>query len=120
MSNSFKFLDEKLNQQLIALLRKNKIEHGVRKDGTLYYSTEDEEAVENDLIGSIRNRVFSSWQILTCPPDWSARYKEYMLARAIPFHEELSNGELWFLVPRKYRPHRWKLKEGAITKRMAM
>ena len=27
----------------------------------------------------------------------------------VPLKEEISDGELWFLIPRKYRPHSWKL-----------
>ena len=27
----------------------------------------------------------------------------------IPFSEELSNNQLWFLIPGKHRPHLWKL-----------
>jgi hypothetical protein len=119
-NNSFKFLEEKLNRQLIALLRKAKIKHEIGKDGMVHYSPEDEETVENDLIGSIRDGLFRSWQVLTCPPDWSLRYKNYMKQRGIPFHEELSNGETWFLLPRKFRPHQWKLVSSLKPERMAM
>ncbi len=106
---SFKFLDDGLHRELIALLQKAEIDHSLDKDGVVHCSSDDEEVVENDLICSIRSRVFASWQVVTCPPDWIARYKEYMRRHAIPFQEELSNGELWFLIPRKYRPLTWKL-----------
>jgi hypothetical protein len=119
-SNSFRFLDDDLNQQLLALLKKGKIKHDLGTDGIIHYSPADEEVVENDLICSIRDKVFPSWQVLTCPRDWIARYKKYMSHRGIPFHEELSNGELWFLLPRKYRPHRWKLDDPMTAERMAM
>lgn len=108
-SESFKFLDRDLNQRLLSLLKKAKIKHDVGTDGIVHYCPDDEEVVENDLICSIRNKVFSSWQVLTCPRAWTVRYKKYMFDHGIPFHEELSNGELWFLIPRNYRPHRWKL-----------
>jgi hypothetical protein len=107
----FKFLDADLNQQLHALLKGANVKHEVRKGGIVYYSSADFEVVENDLICAIRDRVFPSWQILTCPPDWIAVYKKYMHDHRIPFHEEMSNGELWFFLPRKYRPHRWKLED---------
>ena len=119
-SNSFKFLDDDLNRQLIALLKKAKVKHDVGKDGVVHYSSLDDEVVENDLICSIRDKVFPSWQVLTCPRDWIARYKKYMSRHEIPFHEELSNGELWFLLPRKYRPHLWKLDRPMKAERLAM
>ena len=119
-SNSFKFLDGTLNQLLIALLKKAKIKHNVGADGIIHYSSDDEDIVENDFICSIRDKVFLSWQILTCPRDWTGRYKKYMNLHKIPFHEELTNGELWFLLPRKYRPHRWKLDSPKEAARMAM
>ena len=59
-SNSFKFLDDDLNQQLRALLKKGQIKHDVGKDGMIYYSPADEEVVGNDFICSIRDKVFSS------------------------------------------------------------
>ena len=108
-SHSFRFLDSRLTQELIGLLRKAKINHSIDKEGVVHYSPDDEEVVENDLICSLRDKVFPSWQLLTCPSDWTVRYKDYMGRHGIPFREELSNGELWFLLPRKYRPHAWKL-----------
>src|SRR5437588_549010 len=105
---SFGFMNNDLNRQLIARLKRAGIRHHVSKEGAVHYSPADEEAVD-DCVSSIRDKVFASWQILTCPRDWTARYKKYMSRNGIPFYEELSNGELWFLLPRKYRPHRWKL-----------
>jgi len=43
-----------------------------------------------------------------------------MSRHGIPFQEELSNGELWFLLPRKYRPHKWKLDASLEAERMVM
>jgi len=117
---SFKFLDDDLNQQLMILLRNSTIKYEVSKDGVVRYSSEDIEIVENDLICSIRDEVFTSWQVLTCPPDWTDRYRIYMDQHQIPFHEELSNGELWFLLPRRFRPQRWELDRYSEAKQMAM
>lgn len=105
---SFRFLDECLNRQLIAAFGKSEIKHAVAKDGTIRYSPADEHAGE-DLICSVRAGVFPSWQILTCPPDWIAVYREYMNDHAIRFHEEIDDGTLWFLLSRRLRPHMWKL-----------
>jgi len=118
-SNAFKFLDDDLNQRLLALLRKDKIKHEVGNDGIIRYSPDEEDVIENNFIFSIRDQVFPSWQVLTCPRDWAERYKEYMSRHRIPFHEEFSNGELWFLLPRKYRPGRWKM-DDLKPERMAM
>lgn len=109
MEKTFKFLDKNLNQELVDLLERAKINHSIDKDGTIRYSADDDEAVENDLICTIRDRIIPSWQVLTCPSDWTGRYRDYMSRRGIPFREELSDGELWFLIPRKLRPHSWKL-----------
>jgi hypothetical protein len=112
---SFRFAEDDLNRRLIARLRKNRIRHSVEENGVIHYSREDEEAVENDLICSIRNRVFPSWQVLSCPKEWTQQYRQYMTHHDIPFTEELVDGQLWFLLPRKYRPHRWKLADEAVT-----
>jgi hypothetical protein len=119
-TSSFKFSDESLNRRLISLLTKGKIKHSIDKDGAIHYAANVENAVENDLIGSIRDEVFPAWQILTCPSDWAATYREYMVDHDIPFREELSNGELWFLLPQNFRPHRWKLERPMKTQRLAM
>ena len=117
-SHSFKFLDDKLNHRLLAFLRKAKIKHEVEKNGIIHYSPDDQEVIENDFICSIRDMVFPSWQLLTCPPDWVERYKKYMGDHGIPFYEELSNGESWFLLPSRHRPHSWNLDGSMKTKRV--
>jgi hypothetical protein len=48
-------------------------------------------------------------QILTCPDEWIERYEQYMIGRKIPYKEVLVDGRLWFVIPRKCRPHCWKL-----------
>jgi hypothetical protein len=106
---SFRFADEDLNLRLIAPFRKKEIRHFVDENEVIHYSREDEDSVENHLIRSIRNRVFSSWQVLSCPTEWTGRYKLYMSRHDIPFKEELIDGQAWFLLPRKYRSQRWKL-----------
>src|SRR5436190_16749815 len=108
---SFRFADEHLNRRLIALLKQNRIPHRIDKDGVIHYSANDELAVENDLISSIRDDVFPTWQVLSFPKEWADTYRRYMNEHAIPFKEELMRGELWLLLPRKYRPHQWKLDE---------
>lgn len=107
--HSFKFLDDGLNRALVGLLEGADIDHLIDEGGVVHYSAGDREVVENDLICSIRDEVFSPWQILTCPGDWIAHYTDYMRRHDIPFRGELSDGEMWFLIPRKYRPHSWKL-----------
>ena len=116
---SFKFLDHRLNQQLVGLLKKSKIDHSIDENGVIHYSADVQEVVENVLICSVRNKVFRPWQILTFPNDWTRRYLEYIRRRGIPFREELSNGELWLLLPRKYRPHSWKLDSVSKKERLA-
>jgi hypothetical protein len=106
---SFLFLDDHLQKRLVSRVRAQGVQHRIGKNGALYYARALEDAVGNNVICSIRSQVFESWQILSCPKDWIARYKHYMEAHAVPFKEEMSNGEHWFLLPRRYRPHQWKL-----------
>lgn len=106
---SFKFLDANLNRQLIALLKKQQMKFVIDETGAILYSRDDGELIENELICSIRDREFSPWRILTCPNDWVEQYKQYMAKHLVPFREELIDGELWFLIPRHYRPDQWKL-----------
>lgn len=84
-SHTFKFLDNDLNQKFIGLVKKADIEHRIDHNGLVRYAASDEEHVENDLICSIRDAVFPSWQVLTCPSDWTTRYKHYLSCHSIPF-----------------------------------
>jgi hypothetical protein len=115
---SFRLLDDSLNRALLSLLKKAKIDYSLDEDGSIHYSAVVNDVVENDLICSIRDQVFPSWQVLTCPNDWVERYRDFMINRGIPFKEELSDGEFWFLIPRKYRPHAWKLDDPARKNRL--
>jgi hypothetical protein len=109
LSLSFRFADDDLNEKLIQRVRKARIKHTVGDAGDIRYSSADEGVVENDLISTIRDEVFSPWQVLTCPADSQELYRRYMARHDIPYCEEWSDGDLWFLLPAKYRPHRWKL-----------
>ncbi len=109
MDYSFKFVDDTLNRQLVALLRRSGARFRVDSKGTIRYSKNDVEFIENDVISRVRTSVFPTWQIISCPSNWAPRYKEYMLQRNVPFVEELIDNQLCFLIPRIYRPHSWKL-----------
>ena len=112
---SFKFGSPKLNRELIGLLRSSGIKHAVGEKGVIRCSVEVEETVQNELISSIRDKVFSSWQIVSCPSDWTKSYREYMHAHGIPFVEEMTDGDLGFLISRRYHPHTWKIEAPAKT-----
>ncbi len=115
-SLSFQFVDEKLNQRLAALFDKHKIAYSVDEKGALHYAPEDEEFIENNVIASIRDQIFPIWQVLSCPRDWSERYRDYMTRQNVPFIEERIDGQLCFLLPRRYRPHSWKLAAAGATR----
>lgn len=108
---SFRFVDDDLNDRLVSLVKKAGVRHQISPDGAIRYSYDDEDRVENELIRSIRDHVFSSWQIVACPPAWIDRYMQYMTQHKILFFEECADGERWFLIPAKHRPHLWKLKD---------
>src|SRR5262245_49450724 len=109
LTRSFRFVDDKLNQRLITLLKRNEIFHNVDKNGSIHYAPSDEELVENELICSIRDDLYPVWKIICCPGDWADSYKNYMVKHGVPFFEELIDNQLCYLIPRKYRPHAWKL-----------
>jgi len=109
MDSSFRFLDDQRNHRLMNSVRKADIKHCIDADGVLHFSSRDDELVENELIKSLRDERFPSWQILSCPSDWTERYREYMMRHAIPFEEELIDGQTSFLISRKHRPLQWRL-----------
>jgi hypothetical protein len=52
-------------------------------------------------------------QVLTCPTEWGPSYRDYMDKHKIPYEvldPDEDEGEAWFLLPKKFRPHAWKLK----------
>ncbi len=108
-SYSFRFMDDDLNRRLLSLLKSAHVEHRVGPDGVIYYSRDDEETVGNRLLYEVRSKVFPEWQLLSCPRDWTERYKRYMVHHGIPFRQELFNDELGFFLPRNHRPHSWNL-----------
>jgi hypothetical protein len=118
-TRSFKFLEDGLNQELVNRLKKAEIDHSVDEDGVIRYSAGDVEVVENEFLYSIRCKVFPSWQILSFPGNWIGRYMDYISRHDVPFREELIDGKLCLLIPRKYRPHAWKLDDRIKLKRLA-
>jgi hypothetical protein len=106
---TFVFLEPALNRRLIGLLRKAKIHHIVDPDGMIHYSIKDAPRVENELICAVRRSKFTKWLVQTCPPDWVDTYREYMKTHEIPYCEEIDDGTLWFLLPGRHRPSRWKM-----------
>lgn len=106
---SFRFLDDELNEKLVARIQSSAIPHQVDPDGTIRYSTEDEQRVDESVIRAIREEVFPRWQVLTCPPDAAPSYRRYMEHNRLPFEEEVIDGAVSFLIPLDVDPHRWKL-----------
>lgn len=113
MDLSFKFIDDQLNDALLALLKKAKAKYRVTSENVICYGPEDEDLIENELISQIRDTVFPSWQLVSCPPDSVGAYRHYMLQHEVPFKEELIDNEISFLIPRSYRPHSWRLEPSA-------
>lgn len=107
---SFRFSDDKLQKQLITLLKlKGSITYRLDKDDTIFFSEKDEERVENEFINKIRDSVFANWKLLFSPNDHISVYKAYMSSHNIPFREEVFNDKITFLMPRMYRPSSWKI-----------
>ena len=106
---SFRFSDNDLNRRLIALAKKSRVMHSVDAVGAIHFRIEDEEVLENDLLGVVRNHAFRTWQVLSSPPESLPLYREYMACRKVPFVEESMDGEVSFLLPGRVRPHSWKI-----------
>ena len=106
---SFRFVDDELNQKLIARATTSGIPHQVGPDGTLRYAAENDDAIEERVIRPVREEVFPRWQMLSCPPAWAGRYRQYMKHNRLPFQEERIDDQTSFLIPRDLDPHRWNL-----------
>src|SRR4051794_34915749 len=96
---TFQFLNPVHNHRLVALLRESRIPHQVDEDGRVRYAPEHAEAVGNDVISSVRDAIFPSWQVLSFPADWTERYRQYLHENQIPYEPERANGQLRFLIP---------------------
>jgi hypothetical protein len=110
---SFRFADEGLQAELLGLVKASGVPHDVTADATLRYPSADTEFIENELICSIRDRLFPEWGIFTLEgddtsrPDDIRRYRRYMLDHGIPHYEENSNGFIWFLISREHDSYEW-------------
>lgn len=105
---AFRFQDDHLNDQLTTLLREKHIRFTTDTKGNIVYNSDLEDIVENNVINLIRSTIFSSWKLLSAPVDWLERYRKYMEIHKIPYAIEFSDGELNFLIPGEYNPHRWR------------
>ena len=115
---SFKFADERLQQELLDLVRASAVPHTVDPDGTLGYAFAGDVFVGNELICSIRDKVFPEWHVFTLEgdelhrPRTTARYRAYMRERGVPFVEEVDDGFTWFLIPEGYDSFEWDIPWG--------
>src|SRR5712691_2572502 len=98
LSYSFRFVDNQLNHELISLIANSGLKHRIDKKGIILYSPDDEEVIGNEILPAVRNKLFASWQIISCPQDWAERYKRYMIRRDVSFVEELIDNQLCFLI----------------------
>jgi len=108
-SNSFRFCDEKLQDQLLRLVKEMNLPISVGQRGDIRYPNRLVLLIENELISSLRYQMFPKWQIITCPRNWITRYRTYIFKHKVPCVEEVASGKVWFLVPGRFRPHQWKL-----------
>lgn len=113
LTRSFRFVDERLQRDLLALVRSSGVAHTVDASGALSYSSTDGPLIENELICEIRDRVFPDWGHFTLEgcetrrPQTTARYRTYMTEQGIPFVEEVIDGYVWFVVPEEHDSFAW-------------
>jgi hypothetical protein len=108
MTNSFRFMNDSLNRRLLKLLKSHGIKFIVDRQGSIHYSSSVETAFSK-LVSRVRNSAFPEWQLLTFPTSWKIQYTNYMAEHSIPYFREIANGRVWYLLAKRYRPHRWKL-----------
>jgi hypothetical protein len=95
------------------LVRASGVPYAIEAGGTLLYASADENVIENELICSIRDRVFPEWKVFTLEgdemsrPQTTARYRAYMKQHGIPFVEEVVDGFIWFLIPQDQDSFEW-------------
>lgn len=106
---SFKFMDANRNRKLLASVKTAGIKHRLDATKVLHFSSDDEDVVGNKLIKPLRDEQFQSWQVLSCPTEWTERYRQYMRKHRIPFSEELIDGETCFLISGHQTPLDWEL-----------
>ena len=58
MNYSFRFIDDKLNKELMTRLAKEGVKHRIDREGVIYYSSDDEDLVGNEILPSMRDRLF--------------------------------------------------------------
>lgn len=106
---TFRFERIDLQQLFVALLNKNNVQHLVKHDGSIAYSPNDIEIVENIVLPKIRRQLLSDWQLLFCPAESLGSYKHYMDKHSIPYIVEVLNQSICFSLPKRYRPLMWKI-----------
>jgi hypothetical protein len=109
LDRSFRFTDDRLNRQAIRLIRKARVPCAIDSDRVIHYSEANQERIENDLLGLVRAEAFPRWIILSCPADWTEKYRTYMKQHGVHYYEELKDGRLYFLLSARHRPHQWKI-----------
>src|SRR4051812_4689915 len=108
--HSFRFVDDRLNDKLIAELDKcaqGKFE--IMPDKTISY--QDADLFENTILPQFRSSIFATqtFQIISFPLNWYKSYTRYMSQHDIIFYEEVSDGEINFVVSGTEFPFLWDL-----------
>src|SRR5947209_5453848 len=117
-SKRFRFLDSHRNYDLQRRLQQANIPFKRDDKDNVCFSAGDEERIENEIIRPMRDQRFPSWQLLFCPRNWAARYREYMTQHNVPFEEQWVDNDPCFLIPRKCQPHRWNIQTAAQVSHM--
>lgn len=56
------------------------------------------------------DRLLGDEQLLSCPVECAPTYRQYMNSKKINYTEHgIVDGSFVFKLPRRYRPHAWKL-----------
>jgi len=104
----FRFADDNVNARFISRIKRSELAHSVDSGGIVHFPSKEEEGAEA-VIADVRASVFPAWQVLSCPADWTQRYRDEMTRRNVAYLEELNNGAVDFLLEQRHRPHSWKM-----------
>jgi len=98
-----------LQLRLLNALRRSGVNIDIGPNGVVTYGQSARWLVE-DAISSIMDSIFNkhNWQSIGFPSGWDGRYRDYLVKRSIPFVEEVSDGDIRFIIPGSYRPLQWK------------
>lgn len=104
----FKFHDAGMQQQLRNLMRRADVKHSVDADGTVCFSSSDEQGFDDAAV-EVRDAAFGphQWHVCMCELNEVPKYLEHINGNGIQYVQESNDDEPWFLLGRQHDPEQW-------------